>query len=278
MKSVFDDLSALCSKRTTQRYSTSFSLGIKLLDKALHRPIYAIYGLVRFADEIVDSFHDFNKEELIAEFKKDTYTAITRGISMNPILNEFQMAVNTYKIDHGLIETFFKSMEMDLDDKYHDALSYKDYILGSAEVVGLMCLHVFVEGDDSQFNALKPYAMSLGAAFQKVNFLRDLKADYEALGRTYFPGLDMESFSTEHKKKIEREIEEDFNIALIGIRKLPLKSRKGVYLAYVYYLTLLRKIKKTPVEKIMESRIRVSNPSKIGLMFQSVVQHQLNLL
>jgi phytoene/squalene synthetase len=278
MKSLFDDLSALCSKRTTQQYSTSFSLGIKLLDKSLHRPIYGIYGLVRFADEIVDSFHDFNKEELIAEFKKDTYTAIARGISMNPILNEFQMAVNTYKIDHSLIETFFKSMEMDLDDKYHDVLSYKDYILGSAEVVGLMCLHVFVEGDDAQFNALKPYAMSLGAAFQKVNFLRDLKADYEALGRTYFPGLDMESFSTEHKKKIEREIEEDFNLALIGIRKLPLKSRKGVYLAYVYYLTLFRKIKKTPVEEIMESRIRVSNPSKIGLMFQSVVQHQLNLL
>jgi phytoene/squalene synthetase len=278
MKSLFDDLSALCSKRTTQQYSTSFSLGIKLLDKSLHRPIYGIYGLVRFADEIVDSFHDFNKEELIREFKKDTYTAIERGISMNPILNEFQMAVNTYKIDHSLIETFFKSMEMDLDDKYHDVLSYNDYILGSAEVVGLMCLHVFVEGDDAQFKALKPYAMSLGAAFQKVNFLRDLKADYEALGRTYFPGVDMESFSTEHKKNIEREIEEDFNLALVGIKKLPLKSRKGVYLAYVYYLTLFRKIKKTPVEEIMESRIRVSNPSKIGLMFQSVVQHQLNLL
>jgi phytoene/squalene synthetase len=278
MKSLFDDLSALCSKRTTQQYSTSFSLGIKLLDKSLHRPIYGIYGLVRFADEIVDSFHDFNKEELIREFKKDTYTAIERGISMNPILNEFQMAVNTYKIDHSLIETFFKSMEMDLDDKYHDVLSYNDYILGSAEVVGLMCLHVFVEGDDAQFKELKPYAMSLGAAFQKVNFLRDLKADYEALGRTYFPGVDMESFSTEHKKNIEREIEEDFNLALVGIKKLPLKSRKGVYLAYVYYLTLFRKIKKTPVEEIMESRIRVSNPSKIGLMFQSVVQHQLNLL
>jgi phytoene synthase len=278
MKSLFDDLSAECSKITTQQYSTSFSLGIKLLDKSLHRPIYGIYGLVRFADEIVDSFHDYNKEDLIAEFKKDTYKSISDGISLNPILNEFQRAVNLYKIDHKLIDTFFKSMEMDLDDKYHDVLSYEEYILGSAEVVGLMCLHVFVEGDHAKFQALEPYAMSLGAAFQKVNFLRDMKADYESLGRTYFPGIDMESFTTEHKKKIEKEIDEDFRIALIGIKKLPHKARKGVYLAYVYYLTLFRKIKNTPVEKIMESRIRVSNPSKIGLMVQSVVQHKLNLL
>jgi len=278
MKSLFDDLSAQCSKRATQQYSTSFSLGIKFLDKSLHRPIYGIYGLVRFADEIVDSFHDYNKEELITKFKKDTYSAISNGISMNPILNEFQRAVNLYKIDHQLIETFFKSMEMDLDDKYHDLLSYEEYILGSAEVVGLMCLHVFVEGDLIKFEKLKPYAMSLGAAFQKVNFLRDMRADYESLGRTYFPGVDMESFTTEQKIKIEKEIEEDFQQALIGIKKLPLIARKGVYLAYVYYLTLLRKIKNTPVEKIMESRIRVSNPSKIGLMFQSMLQHQLNLL
>lgn len=278
MKSLFDDLSAQCSKRATQQYSTSFSLGIKFLDKSLHRPIYGIYGLVRFADEIVDSFHDYNKEELITKFKKDTYSAISNGISMNPILNEFQRAVNLYKIDHQLIETFFKSMEMDLDDKYHDLLSYEEYILGSAEVVGLMCLHVFVEGDLIKFEKLKPYAMSLGAAFQKVNFLRDMRADYESLGRTYFPGVDMESFTKEQKIKIEKEIEEDFQQALIGIKKLPLIARKGVYLAYVYYLTLLRKIKNTPVEKIMESRIRVSNPSKIGLMFQSMLQHQLNLL
>jgi phytoene/squalene synthetase len=278
MKSLFDDLSAHCSKRATQKYSTSFSLGIKLLDKSLHRPIYAIYGLVRFADEIVDSFHDYEKEHLLSEFKKDTYNSISAGISLNPILNEFQRAVNLYKIDHELIERFFKSMEMDLDDKSHDTLSYEEYILGSAEVVGLMCLHVFVEGDSSQFEKLKPYAMRLGAAFQKVNFLRDLKADYEALGRTYFPGVDMASFSTEHKLKIEKEIEEDFRVALIGIKQLPLKARKGVYLAYVYYLTLFRKIKNTPVEKIMESRIRVPNHSKIGLMFQSIVQHQLNML
>jgi phytoene synthase len=278
MKSLFDDLSAQFSKRATQKYSTSFSLGIKLLDKSLHRSIYGIYGLVRFADEIVDSFHDYNKEELITEFKKDTFKAISNRISMNPILNEFQRAVNLYQIDHQLIETFFKSMEMDLDDKYHDVLSYEEYILGSAEVVGLMCLTVFVAGDQEEFEMLKPYAMSLGAAFQKVNFLRDMKADYESLGRTYFPGVDLESFTTEHKEKIEKEIEEDFQHALIGIKKLPLKARKGVYLAYVYYLTLLKKIKNTPVEQIMESRIRVSNPSKIGLMFQSIVQHQLNLL
>ncbi len=278
MKSLFDDLSAHCSKRTTQQYSTSFSLGIKLLNKSLHRPIYGIYGMVRFADEIVDSFHDFNKAELIKEFKKDTYSAISNGISLNPILNEFQMAVNQYNIDQKLIETFFNSMEMDLNDKYHDILSYEEYILGSAEVVGLMCLHVFVEGDQAKFDTLKPYAMSLGAAFQKVNFLRDLKADYEALGRTYFPEIDMNSFSSECKMKIEKEIDEDFKIALIGIKKLPLNARKGVYLAYVYYLTLFRKIKSTPVEKIMESRIRVSNPSKIGLMFQSMIQHELNIL
>ncbi|MGB0881963.1 MAG: phytoene/squalene synthase family protein [Vicingaceae bacterium] len=278
MKLLFDDLSAQCSKKATQKYSTSFSLGIKLLDKSIHRPIYGIYGLVRFADEIVDSFHDYKKRALLAQFKKDTYQSIDDGISLNPILNEFQMAVNQYKIDPNLIETFFKSMEMDLDDKYHDILSYEEYILGSAEVVGLMCLHVFVEGDSSKFNMLKPYAMRLGAAFQKVNFLRDLKADYESLGRTYFPGIDMDSFSLEHKEKIEKEIAEDFDIALIGIKKLPKKARMGVYLAYVYYLRLFHKIRQTPVEKIMESRTRVPNHSKIGLMFQSMVQHQLNLL
>jgi phytoene/squalene synthetase len=278
MKSLFDDLSAQCSKRATKQYSTSFSLGIKVLDKSLHRPIYGIYGFVRFADEIVDSFHDYNKKELLEKFKEDTYNAIESGISINPILNELQRSVNCYKINTELIDTFFKSMEMDLEDTHHDRLSYNDYILGSAEVVGLMCLHVFVEGDSEKFEKLKPYAMRLGAAFQKVNFLRDLKADFESLGRTYFPGVDMESFSTEHKQKIENEIEEDFQEALIGIKKLPLKSRKGVYLAYVYYLSLFRKIKNTPVEEIMESRIRVSNPSKIGLMFQSMVEHKLNLI
>jgi phytoene synthase len=278
MKSLFDDLSAQCSKRATQQYSTSFSLGIKLLDKSLHRPIYGIYGFVRFADEIVDSFEGYNKEALLYEFRNDTYKAIHEGISLNPILNEFQKVVNDYNIDHKWINTFFKSMNMDLDEKYHDVLSYQDYILGSAEVVGLMCLHVFVEGDNENFEELKPYAMSLGSAFQKVNFLRDIKADYESLGRTYFPGVNLEEFSTANKKQIEQDIKEDFEHALIGIKKLPLKARKGVYLAYVYYLQLFRKIRQTPVEKIMESRIRVPNLSKMGLMFQSIVQHQFNLL
>lgn len=278
MKSLFDDLSAICSKRTTQLYSTSFSLGIKLLDKSLHRPIYGIYGFVRFADEIVDSFHGYNKEDLLYEFRKDTYKAIHDGISINPILNEFQKVVNEYNINHEWIDTFLQSMKMDLNDKYHDVLSYQDYILGSAEVVGLMCLHVFVDGNKTQFNDLKPYAMSLGSAFQKVNFLRDLKTDYETLGRTYFPGVDMNSFTKEHKYQIEKEISEDFKMALIGIKKLPHKSRRGVYLAYVYYLQLFMKIKQTPVDKIMESRIRIPNISKLGLMFKSIVQHQLNLL
>ena len=190
---------------------------------------------------------------MLYKFRNDTYEAIYNGISLNPILNEFQKVVNDYNIDHQWINTFFKSMRMDLSDKYHDVLSYKDYILGSAEVVGLMCLHVFVEGDKQKFNELKPFAMSLGSAFQKVNFLRDLKADYEALGRTYFPGVDMESFTSQHKKSIELDISQDFEMALVGIKKLPKKSRKGVYLAYVYYLQLFRKIRQTPVEKIMES-------------------------
>lgn len=278
MKSLFDELSAYCSERTTKKYSTSFSLGIKLLDKTLHRPIYAIYGMVRFADEIVDSFHDFNKTELLSEFKKDTFTAISKGISLNPILNEFQWVVNKYKIDHQWILKFFNSMEMDLNEKEYDPASYEDYILGSAEVVGLMCLHVFVEGDKTNFNKLKPFAMRLGSAFQKVNFLRDLKADYDTLGRTYFPGVNMNSFTKEHKQQIEEDIATDFEIALNGIKQLPIKARKGVYLAYVYYLKLFHKIKLTPVEKIMESRIRVHNISKIGLMFRSTIQHQLNLL
>jgi phytoene/squalene synthetase len=253
-------------------------MGIKFLDKKIHRPIYGIYGLVRFADEIVDSFHDYHKRELLLDFKADTYKAIAEGISLNPILNEFQRVVNQYHIDDSLIETFFQSMEMDLDDKYHDVLSYKDYILGSAEVVGLMCLYVFVDGDQQMYAKLKPHAMSLGAAFQKVNFLRDIKADYEALGRTYFPNVNMEDFTLQDKVEIEKDIQKDFEHALVGIKQLPLSSRKGVYLAYVYYQQLFIKIKRTPAEKIMNTRIRIPNLNKVGLMFQSAVQHQLNLL
>ena len=278
MKLLFDDLSAECSKNTTLKYSTSFSLGIKMLDKSIHRPIYGIYGFVRFADEIVDSFHDFNKADLLQIFREDTFKAIKDNISINPILNEFQRVVNTYGVEHSWIDTFLKSMEMDLDEKHHDTMSYSDYILGSAEVVGLMCLHVFVNGDQSEFERLKPYGMSLGSAFQKINFLRDIKADYETLGRTYFPGVDLKKFSTENKRQIEEDIKKDFDHALIGIKQLPASSRKGVYLAYIYYLRLHRKIKHTSVEEIMDTRIRIANTSKIGLLFQSVIKNQLNLL
>jgi len=278
MKSLFDDLSAYCSKKTTRHYSTSFSMGIQVLDKSIHRPIYGIYGFVRFADEIVDSFHGFNKAELLSKFKQDTYEAIYNKISLNPILNEFQKVVNDYRIEHNLIDTFLNSMKMDLEEKYHDVLSYKDYILGSAEVVGLMCLKVFVNGDNAKYEELKPYAMSLGSAFQKVNFLRDVKADFETLGRTYFPEVDMSKFSNEDKLTIEADIARDFEYALIGIKKLPKTSRNGVYLAYIYYLQLFRKIRHTPAEKIMKTRIRIPNVSKLGLMFQTMVQHKLNLL
>ena len=278
MKTIFDNLSQYCSQKTTTTYSTSFSMGIKTLDKSIHRPIYAIYGMVRFADEIVDSFHDYDKANLLGRFRNETFQTIEDGISLNPILNEFQWVVNEYKIDYQLIHTFFDSMEMDLEDKYHDVLSYNDYILGSAEVVGLMCLYVFVKGDEAEFQKLKPYAMSLGAAFQKVNFLRDIKADFETLGRTYFPGVDMKSFSYQDKLKIEKEIAEDFRLALIGIKQLPKEAKKGVYLAYIYYLRLFNKIQQTPAEKILETRIRIPNLKKIGLMFQSNIQHQFNLL
>ena len=249
-----------------------------MLDKSIHRPIYGIYGFVRFADEIVDSFHDFNKADLLRNFREDTFKAIKDKISLNPILNEFQRVVNTYGVEHSWIDTFLKSMEMDLDEKHHDTMSYSDYILGSAEVVGLMCLHVFVNGDQSEFERLKPYGMSLGSAFQKINFLRDIKADYETLGRTYFPGVDLKKFSTENKRQIEEDIKKDFDHALIGIKQLPASSRKGVYLAYIYYLRLHRKIKHTSVEEIMDTRIRIANTSKIGLLFQSVIKNQLNLL
>ena len=278
MKQIFDKLSTSFSKKVTRKYSTSFSLGITFLDKSIHRPIYAIYGLVRFADEIVDSFHNYNKRDLLQKFKNETYDAIENKISLNPILNEFQFAVNQYNIDLYLIETFFNSMEMDLEDKYHDISSYEEYILGSAEVVGLMCLRVFVEGDQESFDKLKPYAMRLGAAFQKVNFLRDLKADFETLGRTYFPGVNLNQFSSFHKLKIEEEIEEDFKVALEGIKLLPNSAKKGVYLAYIYYLQLFHKIKKTPAERIMQARIRIPNFNKLGLMIASRLRLGLNLI
>lgn len=278
MKKLFDDISSKCSKLTTRSYSTSFSLGIHFLDKRFHEPIYAIYGFVRFADEIVDSFHGFDKLRLLEKFKKDTYEALEDKISLNPILNSFQYSVNTYGIEKELIDTFLKSMAMDLERKEYNENAFQEYILGSAEVVGLMCLRVFTEGDKDLYNELKDSAMKLGAAFQKVNFLRDMKADYEGLGRSYFPNLNLSTFSSEDKRAIEEEITKDFCDALTGIKKLPVGARQGVYLAYVYYKSLFLKIKQVPAEQVMEGRIRISDSLKIGLMLQSVFRHKINAL
>lgn len=278
MKPIFDSVSVQCSKLTTKAYSTSFSLGIYFLGREIRNPIYAIYGFVRFADEIVDSFEGYDKQSLLQEFKAETYKAIDRKISLNPILNAFQEVIHRYEVDHALIETFLNSMEMDLEKVDYTSEKYDQYILGSAEVVGLMCLHVFTHGHDNLYADLKPYAMKLGAAFQKVNFLRDLKADYHILGRTYFPNIEIENFSAEAKCEIEKEIEADFNEALIGIKKLPSSSRGGVYLAYVYYKSLFNKIKNVSAQKILTKRVRISNGAKLRLMGQSMVQHKMNIL
>jgi phytoene synthase len=278
MKSLYDQVSIRCSRITTRAYSTSFSLGILCLNKQLRDPIYSIYGFVRFADEIVDTFHDFDKENLLARFKADTYQAIEEGISLNPILHSFQATVKQYNIDRSSIDLFLRSMEMDLNQKNHDASSLKDYILGSAEVVGLMCLRVFVNGDDATYTKLKPFAMSLGSAFQKINFLRDLQADYLHMGRTYFPDLDLDKFDEEKKKEIEESIKHDFDEGLKGIRVLPKTSRFGVYVAYVYYLALFKKIKNTPSEIILQSRVSIRNRHKARLLAYSYLKHQFNLL
>ena len=278
MKQLFDEVSTGCSKLTTKSYSTSFSLGIRFLDSALHGPIYSIYGFVRFADEIVDTFHGHDKATLLSEFKAETWKAIERKISLNPILNSLQFVVNKYSIDRELIERFFDSMEADLNVNTHSQASYDQYILGSAEVVGLMCLRVFTDNNDNLYRQLKQPAMKLGAAFQKVNFLRDINADYQILGRTYFPGVNFDRFSALDKEMIQQDIEADFEQALAGIKMLPAPCRRGVYLAYYYYKKLFLMIKKTPAERVMSARIRIPNHRKIGLMFQSVLRHQLNLL
>lgn len=278
MKDIFDNVSAQCSKVTTRAYSTSFSLGIIFLDRKFREPIYNVYGFVRYADEIVDSFHGYDKTYLLNKFREDTVEAIEQGISLNPILNSFQRVVREYNIEWELIDTFLKSMEMDLEQEEHDRGSYEEYILGSAEVVGLMCLRVFTEGNNALYQELKPAAMKLGSAFQKVNFLRDIQADYEKLGRTYFPDVDMVRFQHSDKQLIEYEIQTEFSEALRGIKKLPTASRRGVYLAYYYYLRLFRKIKSVPAERIREERIRIPNSSKMVLMFKSLVRHELNVL
>ncbi|MBT5402006.1 MAG: phytoene/squalene synthase family protein [Crocinitomicaceae bacterium] len=278
MKAIFDDISKKSSKIVTNAYSTSFSLGIRFLDKELRNSIYAIYGFVRFADEIVDSFHDFKREDLLTRFRKDAFIAIEDGISLNPILNSFQLTVNKYGIPFGLIETFLDSMAMDISQKGHDQESYEKYILGSAEVVGLMCLKVFVNGDNQKYESLKPSAMKLGAAFQKINFLRDLNADFNGLGRVYFPNINVNRFSEQTKNRIEKEIESDFHEGYMGIKQLPKSSRFGVYVAYVYYARLLKKIKKTPANCVLEKRIRIPNERKLVLFLGSYIKHCLNLI
>lgn len=278
MISLYHETAAQCSKRITQAYSTSFSLGIKTLDKKLHEPIYAIYGMVRYADEIVDTFHDFDKKYLLQKFKEDTFEAIQNKISLNPVLHSFQLAVNQYSIPTDLILAFFRSMEMDLDKTAYGEDAYQEYIYGSAEVVGLMCLKVFTNGNESQYKLLEPSARALGAAFQKVNFLRDMKSDFDDRGRVYFPGIDFRNFKTEAKQQIEREISEDFAKAYEGILLLPKEARGGVMLAYKYYLLLFKQIKSLPVSKVLQSRIRVPDFKKITMLFETLIEQQFKSL
>lgn len=277
-RELFNQTTFECSKLITNRYSTSFSLGIKSLDKKFHYPIYAIYGFVRYADEIVDTFHEKDKSALLKDFKAQTYEAIQNQISLNPVLHCFQMVVNEYQIDHALIEAFLHSMEMDLLDIDYEQSSYEEYIYGSAEVVGLMCLKIFCEGKEEEYQKLLPSAKSLGSAFQKVNFLRDLKSDYYERGRVYFPGVDFNDFSVSHKEKIQADIQKDFDHAYEGIVELPRGARWGVYLAYTYYLKLFDKIKRFPPNKILEERVRVPDSKKLFLLLGSYVKHQFNTL
>lgn len=278
MIQLFNESSEACSSIVTKKYSTSFASAIKLLDKKIRQPIYNIYGFVRFADEIVDTFHHQKKEALLQDFKTETYAAIERGLSLNPILHSFQITVNQYNIDHKLIEAFFNSMEWDLSKSQYDQKGYEDYIYGSAEVVGLMCLFVFCNGNKEQYLQLQPSAKSLGSAFQKVNFLRDVKADFEGLQRMYFPGCDFNRFTQSEKEKIEADIQKDFDDAYRGILQLPISSRFGVYVAYKYYLTLFRKIKKVQPAKILEQRIRIPNYRKAMILVRAGVRNGLNIL
>ena len=277
-KDLFDTVSYKCSKAVTRAYSTSFSLAINFLDNELIRPIHAIYGFVRFADEIVDSFHEFNKPELLKRFSAETKLAIKDGISLNPILNSFQQTVNKYKIEEELINLFLNSMEMDLEKKNYDRKSFDDYVLGSAEAVGLMCLRIFCNGNEQQYQSLKHPAMKLGAAFQKVNFLRDMKADNQNLGRIYFPELQIENFNEQVKKELENEIESDYAEGYLGIKQLPKASRFVVYMVYVYYYSLFKKIKNTPTAGILNGRIHISNPKKYALLAGAYFRHSLNLI
>jgi phytoene/squalene synthetase len=271
---LFDETSIAMSRRLALNYSTSFSLGIRLLSKECRWAIFSIYGLVRVADEIVDTFHGYNKEQMLMDFKSQTYRAMEEGISTNPVLHAFQLAANQYGVGKELIEPFFNSMEEDLDTSSHNAQSYSEYIYGSAEVVGLMCLKVFCNGNDQQYNDLVPFARSLGAAFQKVNFLRDIRSDVEERGRVYFPGVDFNQFSDSDKYAIIQDVKNDFAHAYQGIVQLPVGCRLGVYTAYIYYLKLLEKIERTTAVDILESRVRIPNTQKIALLAQSFVKEK----
>ena len=280
MKELFDSVSYSCSKLVTKRYSTSFSLAVNMLAPSIRADIYNIYGFVRFADEIVDTFHDYKKKELLAQFERDYYDAKKNGISLNPILNSFQHTVQKYNINDHLVDAFLDSMKADLNQiDYMTKEEYDKYIYGSADVVGLMCLKVFVNGDQAKYDELKGPAMRLGSAFQKVNFLRDLKNDFELLNRSYFPNLDLGQLNQQSKEIIVEEIEEDFDVAFReGILKLPVEAKFGVYMAYRYYRKLLKKLKKVPSQDIMETRVRISNPMKINLLARSYVKYKLNLI
>jgi len=275
---LFHSVSGDCSRQVTVKYSTSFSSSIKLLHRDLQQPIFNIYGFVRFTDEIVDTFHEHDKQSLLAQFKKETFDAIERGISLNPILNSFQRTVNQFNIDHHLIHAFFSSMESDLTQNKYDRQGYEEYIYGSAEVVGLMCLYIFCEGDKGKYDKLKQSARALGAAFQKVNFLRDIKADFIDLSRIYFPGCDFHNFTEMDKQKIQDDIELDFKNAYEGILKLPLKARFGVYVAYKYYYSLFKKIKQIEPQYILQQRVRIPNYHKAYIVLRASVKNRLRLI
>lgn len=278
MIQLFHDTASECSRVVTKKYSTSFCSAISLLHIDLREPIFNIYGFVRIADEIVDSFHEHDKGRLLEQFKKETFESIERGISLNPVLHSFQRTVNQYDIDHELIHAFFKSMEWDLSKTTYDATGYKEYVYGSAEAVGLMCLNIFCEGDQDLMNALTKSARALGAAFQKVNFLRDFQADYTGLSRIYFPTCDFSNFTEEDKRQIELDIFADFKAAYDGILQLPLKARFGVYVAYKYYFSLFKKIRKLEAQKVLNQRIRIADYHKMYIVFRASIKNQLRLI
>lgn len=278
MMELYDDVNFQCAKQVATSYSTSFSLGIRMFDKNIRPPIYSIYSFARYADEIVDTFHNHDKEYLLDKFESDTYEAIELELSLNPILHAFQKIVNEYNIDLDQIKAFFHSMRMDLDNSKYNSASYNEYIYGSAEVIGLMCLKVFCKGDEKQYSELEFYARSLGSAFQKINFLRDIKSDYEERGRIYFPGINFSTFNEDQKIKIEADIKRDFDYGLKGIKLLPAEAKLGVYLAYIYYVNLYKKIVRTPCSKIVDQRIRVNNGRKLYLLAKSAVRLKFNLI